>query len=429
MKGEYDIFFNQNIPTTTEPPVVFLQPGGQFTITVPTEIRSKSQAIVIFNGNGIKLASNTPSTVNIQLDILRNGQSIINGPQTQFASLLPPSDKNLVINETFTTIDTLESSMTAIYTFIIINSSAVDVIGIDFYSAIVAIKRHHKIAFTSQVPPLESQPIVVLSPGSSYDVNLTSDFSTCNMPLLLYNLNIVRQVATSTVPVVPKLLLNVLRDGHSISNGPQIINKFIAPPIISTEITLEYLMSDCIREAGKHDYTFRLTNDSTNETVELDYYTATVIPSFTTILKQNIPSITAPPVVILTPRMTYDFNVRFKIDSMCSINTILFFMFNVRSEIDTTPGSLASVQFEIIRDNTFSVTNGPQNMWVFPASGNHVQQIGLTSILVDKLVSESKKFCENDVRAKRHHNYTFRLINTSLTDTLSVDFISARVLY
>ncbi len=198
----------------------------------------------------------------------------------------------------------------------------------------------------------------------------------------------------------------------SLTNGPQNLVSFGTLALDEANLTVS-TVDTCVKE-GNHTYRLIITNNSA-EVVNIDYYSFNVLTGndfhfFTSKSAQVYPSSSEPPIVVLCPGCSQNFD--FCADVCEEGKVVLNASFNTASQVYN--GQKLECNYDILRDGV-SITNGvqvvfsagPLNGLPGPVQGEECLSVSL----VDKCAPKGK------------HEYRLVLGNGG-TATFYVDFIS-----
>ena len=129
-------YVNQNYPIITAPSAVTIAPNGSYILTLTANVHSdchKDQADINFISNFTpSTTSSTPGSTryNVQIDVQRDGTSIINGKQNLIQILIVSP---LSVSPVFKVIDTNVKKGCHTYTITLFNSDPTYNLEVDYY--------------------------------------------------------------------------------------------------------------------------------------------------------------------------------------------------------------------------------------------------------------------------------------------------------
>lgn len=253
-----------------------IPPGATQTLLLPVRVRKRGQVKIAadlnlaFEGG---TSTTTPIEPNVLIDILRDGKSIINGPQTLIAI------RPIFIEASYslTTIDTHAPLGKHIYTLVLTNNSQ-NLFSIDFFNfnakAITNPKRG-KFVVKQSYPPMGTSAIVI-PPLQEKIVDLPlikgrgQDFD--KFVKLTISANLIWPVRGVNIQ------FDILRNKKSIINGPQTMLRALTggPVDQKQEINFTFDVVDNTCDLGDHSddrqYQVKFINTLPDLTVEVDYY-------------------------------------------------------------------------------------------------------------------------------------------------------------
>lgn len=427
-KSYFKFFANENFPLLGE---------NSFSIPANSNYTLKLNATVYRFGQ-IQLNFNmelgiSSTSFNLLINVKRDGTSIINGPQT-FVSLnnILPNQIN-IIPQTFSTIDSDAPVGKHTYTIELMNPSN-NVANINYYSLIAKslLEENSAEFFSFQFYPQTNRTLMNNNTVSNNNTSLLPS-SQMNIPLniltksmmvnnkkekkennnkkqvkLVANLNVIFQGKSS-----PLFYMDLLKDGASITGGPQVYFG-ITPAITgSTDFINERIINLTLIDTLDTDnfvYTLVLMNRSVDSRAIIDYlsFSAELTPPihkrnyFSSI--QNFPptgtiAATIQPTANIVIPLKLKTKNKKKVNISFTLNTI-------------TPIFTPLLLYDIRRDNK-SITNGPQVLH----KANEL--VGLRPIDIEVNLNSS---ILNKVK-KGKYTYTLHLINEG-NKPINVDIYS-----
>lgn len=421
----FKIFKNQFIPTLGIPSII-IPAGGSRNICLDVEVEKFGQVKLTANLNIIVGAIS-----NILIDILRNGKTIINGPQTLFSDqgpISPPRTEDFNFNFTFSTLDTTAAPGKYCYTFILknIEESFTNIKISNYLISAKTLTRNLKDCESNNCaknlnlgrffsvqnyPPLGTSALSI--PGFSEQVlTLKTQSLRCSKIKLEANLNIISPNIGSE-----NFFIDLKRNGISLTGGPKKFISFDPPTDFNggAEINLDLNLVDWCPVTTNQIYTLHLINQPTIPVplapLQVDFYSfnAEVTPDQSEC--KNLSQVQKFPLsgtnaLIIQQNSTQSIPIEVFVNEDGKIR--LTFCTNISLRTNT-----GIILYNLRRDCE-SITNGPQVLLknlIQGFSSSETQTVNQNIINVD--------FCAK----KGKHIYDFDIINLSLFP-IFIDFYS-----
>ena len=380
------MYARQNFPPLGQP-VVTLAGNQSYSIRI-NDVKVKARDQVLIETN-VMISFGAPSAT-VSADLLRDGFSIINGPQTLTSH---PSTTAAFSGITYSlAINFLDEPGSGCrnpeYTLVIINNAGSTPIQIQSYAATAKVKRRADVTALQSYPAAGTTASTIAA-GGSQTYNLPAP-QTGREVKLNANFNLITNHYAN-------LSIEVLRaDGTSVTNGPQTLISVTGNSSTFEENT-NFVVVD---PTPSSEYTFRLTNGSV-DAVDVDFYTFTA-EAYESEVYQAFP-VTGLSALTIPSNGHVALPVRVK--SSCPVQIMM-----VASAIFTLPIG-ANLLFNI-RKGDKSLTNGPQFLFQFPALPvTDTIEINVTALAADE-------------RPDRGTNeYTVDVINVG-TNAVAFDYLT-----
>lgn len=231
------------------PLIVKVERAGQVRIAIDLNL--------VFQGSD-------PIQPDIQIDLLRDEKSIINGPQTLIAI------RPILIEASYSLVTIDQTVIPGAYTYkIVLTNNSVNPFSIDYYDFNVKciINSMGKFISTQEYPPTGTSALVI-SGGKTKTIDLPRIKSKYNQAKLTISANL-------NWPIFGiNLLFDILRNGKTIINGPQTMLRALTGGSLEQkqEVNFTFDVVDPKPITRTTLYQIKFINLLNNVSVDIDYF-------------------------------------------------------------------------------------------------------------------------------------------------------------
>ncbi|MHB1910248.1 MAG: hypothetical protein ACYCQJ_15425 [Nitrososphaerales archaeon] len=243
-------------PSLGQPPYFTLSPGASTDIKLCAKLENTKKVKLDATVN---IAFNLIEAMDFQFDILSDGTSLTNGPQNLLLITLPQVIPPTTVEYNFSAMVVDDSATSGDYILRLINASSTTSVDIDFFSFLADVGA---VKARQDLPALDQPVYSTILPNLSMEKNVRTYTETSVLVSAMINFE------DDNISESP--MYEVLRDGVSITNGPQqLFTRETNPPFFIENNTFFSIVDN--PEQGYHIYTLRIINIGVNS-LPVDFY-------------------------------------------------------------------------------------------------------------------------------------------------------------
>ena len=225
-----------------------IPPLGVTAVSIaPGTSRTFSRKVKVHRRGQVKITFNTviqPVGTQILIDVLRNEKSIIHNAQTLFSTAATTGFKV----PTFVMVDSCVGKGKYKYTVKLTNTSTSNPLIIESYSLVInSLNGESKRFFVKQDFPPTGTPALTIDGNSQQTINLPVKSCHSHKIKLEAALNVI--VGTETVP---DILVDIQRNGVSLTDGPQIFINTNPPLSLPVDEEISLVQNVLDQDSGKN---------------------------------------------------------------------------------------------------------------------------------------------------------------------------------